>query len=73
MNNLSSYCGLTDSRMRASDTDLPVPTTLHHISLYQMGGVYWSQEIVNCTLFCLRYMEKESFFIILLAENTITY
>ena len=23
MNNLSSYCGLTDSRMRASDTDLP--------------------------------------------------
>ena len=25
MNNLSSYCGLTDSRMSASDTDLPVP------------------------------------------------
>ena len=24
MNNFSSYCGLTDSRMRASDTDLPV-------------------------------------------------
>ena len=24
MNNLSSYCGLTDSKMRASDTDLPV-------------------------------------------------
>ena len=24
MNNLSSYCGLTDSRMRTSDTDLPV-------------------------------------------------
>ena len=24
MNNLSSYCGLTDSRMNASDTDLPV-------------------------------------------------
>ena len=23
MNNLSSYCGLTDSRMSASDTDLP--------------------------------------------------
>jgi hypothetical protein len=22
--NLLSYCGLTDSRMRASDTDLPV-------------------------------------------------
>ena len=26
INNLSSYCGLTDSRMRASDTDLPVCT-----------------------------------------------
>ena len=24
MNNLSSFCGLTDSRMSASDTDLPV-------------------------------------------------
>ena len=24
MNNLSSYCGLTDLRMSASDTDLPV-------------------------------------------------
>ena len=23
--NHSSFCGLTDSRMRASDTDLPVP------------------------------------------------
>ena len=28
MNNLSSYCGLTDSRMSASDTDLPVPVLL---------------------------------------------
>ena len=28
MNNLSSYCGLTDSRMRASEKDLPVKTNL---------------------------------------------
>ena len=28
LNNLSSYCGLTDSRMSASDTDLPVPQKL---------------------------------------------
>ena len=28
MNNLSSYCGLTDSRMRASDIDLPVNVLL---------------------------------------------
>ena len=26
MNNLSSYCGLTDARMRASEKDLPVQT-----------------------------------------------
>ena len=26
MNNLSSHCGLTGSRIRASDTDLPVST-----------------------------------------------
>ena len=26
MNSLSLYCGLTDSRMSASDTDLPVLT-----------------------------------------------
>ena len=25
MNNLSSYCGLTDSRMSAFEKDLPVP------------------------------------------------
>ena len=25
MNNLSSYCGLVDAKIRASDKDLPVP------------------------------------------------
>ena len=32
MNNLLSYCGLTDSRMRASDTDLPVTSHLQRNS-----------------------------------------
>ena len=27
MNNLSSYCGLVDAKIRASDKDLPVPMT----------------------------------------------
>ena len=34
MNNLSSYCGLTDSRMRTSEKDLPVPKYFlnnHHL------------------------------------------
>ena len=26
MDNLPSYCGLVDARIRASDKDLPVPT-----------------------------------------------
>ena len=33
MNNLSSHCGLTDSRMRASDIDLPVLIRSHHLQL----------------------------------------
>ena len=32
MNNLSSYCGLTDSRMRVSDSDLPVKNLTHFSS-----------------------------------------
>jgi hypothetical protein len=33
MNNLSSYCGLTDSRMSASEKDLPVLPTFFQRSL----------------------------------------
>jgi hypothetical protein len=29
MNNLSSYCGLVDAEIRASDKDLPVPFLAH--------------------------------------------
>ena len=31
MNNLSSYCGLVDTKIRASDKDLPVFKELHKI------------------------------------------
>ena len=31
MNNLLSYCGLTESRMKASDTNLPVLTYIHWV------------------------------------------
>ena len=30
MNNLLSYCGLTDARMRASEKDLPVNTVIEY-------------------------------------------
>ena len=40
MNNLSSYCGLTDSRMSASDTDLPVLGTSRTIS---KSTNFWSR------------------------------
>ena len=32
MNNLSSYCGLVDAKVRASDKDLPVPS-LHSVEI----------------------------------------
>ena len=31
MNNLSSYCGLVDAKIRASDKDLPVRDLLNQI------------------------------------------
>ena len=34
MNNMSSYCGLVEAKIRASDKDLPVPATLMHHSSY---------------------------------------
>ena len=44
MNNLSSYCGLVDAKIRASDKDLPVRNTtcmgllaLNHGNLDMMG------------------------------------
>ena len=50
INNLSWYCGLTDSRMRASEKDLPVQanqatagTTQHSVSAYQIEShVLWN-------------------------------
>ena len=42
MNNLSSYCGLTDWRMSASDTNLPVPRRQYWNSyLYGWGRSQW--------------------------------
>jgi hypothetical protein len=33
MNNLSSYCGLLDAKIRASDKDLPVSHKFHTFSI----------------------------------------
>ena len=38
MNNLLSYCGLVDAKIRASDKDLPV----HSVD----GGMYTAQYVV---------------------------
>ena len=45
MNNLSSYCWLTDSRMRASDTDLPVPTNQKSMNSYKENFLWFLKEI----------------------------
>ena len=45
MNNLSSYSGLADSRIRASDLDLPVSTIVYclvvNISMYHYEFIYF--------------------------------
>ena len=38
MNNLSSYCGLVDAKIRASDKDLPVLGFLFNLSQVTMGS-----------------------------------
>ena len=46
MNNLLSYCGLTDSRMRASEKDLPVWNTWpHEVEDTLLTGVNDSKQV----------------------------
>ena len=40
MNNLLSYCGLKDSKMRASDTDLPVTKLRNSLELTVLIHMY---------------------------------
>ena len=40
MNNLSSYCGLTDSRISASEKDLPVYFTFYLFFKYETIETY---------------------------------
>ena len=45
MNNLSSYCELTDSRMRASEKDLPVTKDyLYRIAPFLMRQLVYNQK-----------------------------
>ena len=37
MNNLLSYCGFTDARVRASEKDLPVPNKLQTLGKLKEG------------------------------------
>ena len=38
MNNLSSYCGLVDAKIRASDKDLPVIESVARIRIFVHNG-----------------------------------
>ena len=51
MNNLLSYCGLTDARMRASEKDLPV---LNSIENWHFADCYQTPMVVTYILdgFC---------------------
>ena len=50
MNNLSSYCGLTDSRMSASGTDLPVTNNVFFLKesskYFEMCKSKWFLEVL---------------------------
>ena len=43
MNNLSSYCGLVDAKIRASDKDLPVigPSSIYNMTLLSTDKKVW--------------------------------
>ena len=53
MNNLSSYCGLVDTKIRASDKDLPVTTSdpslistlFWEFSFFEVVGVGFFEEV----------------------------
>ena len=59
MNNLSSYCGLVDAKMRASDKDLPVPNPLrftyqnlksyksHYLNCDNSGTLHWNTSTIT--------------------------
>ena len=50
MNNLSSYCGLTDARMTASEKDLPViHIQILHV-FFQLNYYYWPWDTQSCEL-----------------------
>ena len=37
MNNLSSYCGLVDAKIRTSDIDLPIPVRIGTFNFFLAG------------------------------------
>ena len=64
MNNLSSYCGLVDAKIRASDKDLPVPNIEFEASPDTYSTTdHWIQsikQIFNSGLFCkVRTAQRE--------------
>ena len=51
MNNLSSYCGLTDARMRASEKDIPVRAKRIWDSFFDWQANSW--QLILCWFTCI--------------------
>ena len=50
MNNLLSYCGLTDARIRASEKDLPVKALMKNSTLLKLtldSNLFSAKSVVN--------------------------
>ena len=62
MNNLFSYCGLTDSRMRASDTDLTVLNINGAIVLRKLFRISVRKNCSSCwDFFFSNFMMKDKY------------
>ena len=85
MNNLSSYCGLVDAKIRAFDKDLPVKVLFVQTiySLYILAQCAWRWVCTHCYTFKIEqfrtsYSERQDIFLLtyffrILFNNQFTY
>ena len=59
MNNLSSYCGLVDAKIRASDKDLPVRVANPFVNLnYNLENLQKSKQKISRLVFSSQILQN---------------
>ena len=77
MNNILSYCGLVDAKIRASDKDLPVKLILFYANLYGLfcQFVSWTNWVNSgrfmndCWISCHVMVDMKNFYDVLTIIN----